>query len=237
MAHSHDNHHHQQHGHGGHGHGHNNYGEELSDLVPKLISSFRWGDKHENVLDYGCGDGSTGYKYFLPEVLKYDSKLYSVDLNEKRIEKAQKEYGHPHITYGVGNVLENFPFEDVKFDKIFAIYVCHVVPHMKKTLVRLCSLLKPGGQLAFSVHKNFIFGAVHALAELDKWKKYAEGHDTLSAKIASSDITVESFQKMMEEAGFKVLWTDSKDMDPYDEEMEKFLSKWLSYDSYKFSLF
>lgn len=214
-----------QHGQGGHNHDRHKYEQDLDNLVPKFIASFRWGNKHENVLDYGCGDGSTGYKYFLPEVIKYDSKLFSVDLNEKVIEKAKNEHGHPSITYGVGNVLEKFPFGNIKFDKIFAIYVCHVVPHLSQALFRLSSLLRPGGQLAFSLHKHFIFGAVHALAELDKWKEYAEGHDTLSAKIASSDITIESFRKMMEEAGFKVLWSDSKDMDPYDEDMEKFLGK------------
>lgn len=98
---------------------------DAAEFTPKLVAAMEWGE-NENVLDYGCGAGSTGYNFVLPTVEKKASKLYSVDISDKMIEFAKREYSHPCISYAVGNILEDFPF-DTKFDKIISIYVLHFV--------------------------------------------------------------------------------------------------------------
>ncbi|ODM98104.1 Juvenile hormone acid O-methyltransferase [Orchesella cincta] len=96
--------------------------EAVRVFLPKLIQTMKWSER-ENVLDYGSGAGSAGFNFILPEVHNWDSKMYSVDVSIKMLEFAKKNYSHERITYGVGDILDNtFPFEDVKFDKIFAVH-------------------------------------------------------------------------------------------------------------------
>lgn len=99
---------------------------DAAQFTPKLVEAMEWAN-NETILDYGCGAGSTGYNYILPSVKKTGSKLYSVDISDKMIEFAKKEYTHPSIEYAVGDIVGNFPFEEIKFDKIFSIYVLHFV--------------------------------------------------------------------------------------------------------------
>lgn len=103
---------------------------DAAEFVPKLIEVIGEWKPEENILDYGCGAGSTGYNLILPQVEKCDSKMYSVDISEKMIEFAREKYPHPRITYEKGDILNDFPFPDVQFDKAFAIYVFHFVPDM-----------------------------------------------------------------------------------------------------------
>lgn len=220
-------HHHENAGGRGHGHTHKNCGhhQDLTLFIPKLIETLSWEKKNENVLDYGCGNGQNSYRYLLPEILKHDSKLYSVDINEKLVELAKKDCAHPNVTYAVGNILEDFPFGDVRFDKIFSIYVFHFVPDLSKALARLGSLLKPGGQLAFTLHKTSYFNVIQALAEMDKWKEYTKGCDRFSSAFAFSDSssTEATFEALMKKAGFKVLFTDSKTLERNYDDIDRYL--------------
>jgi len=100
---------------------------DAEQYVPKIISDMSWG-KNETILDYGCGAGSTGAKLIMPTVELNDSKMYSVDISKDMVEHAMKAYPHPRVTYAVGNILDDeFPFRDINFDKIFAVYVLHFV--------------------------------------------------------------------------------------------------------------
>lgn len=92
-----------------------------------LVNHMTW-KKNELILDYGCGAGSTGNKFVLPEVEKFDSKIHSVDISPDMIAHAKKTYPSPRVTFNVGDILQdNFPHKEVKFDKIFAVYVLHFV--------------------------------------------------------------------------------------------------------------
>lgn len=99
---------------------------DAAEFTPKIVQEMTWSE-NETVLDYGCGAGSTGFKYVLPTVEKTVSKLYSVDISDKMIEFAKKEYSHPSINYAVGNIVGEFPYENIKFDKLISIYVLHFV--------------------------------------------------------------------------------------------------------------
>lgn len=101
---------------------------DADQFVPLLVQDMTWGQKHENILDYGCGAGSTGAKYFLPQAELFDSQLYSMDISDDMVSHAKKAYPSTRTTYAVGDVLrDDFPFKGIKFDKIFAVYVLHFV--------------------------------------------------------------------------------------------------------------
>lgn len=99
---------------------------DAAEFTPKVVAGMTWG-KNEVILDYGCGAGSTGFNFVLPTVERTDSKLFSVDISDKMVEFAKKEYAHPRVTYAVGDILGDFPYKDQEFDKIISIYVLHFV--------------------------------------------------------------------------------------------------------------
>ncbi len=100
---------------------------DAEQFVPMLVNDMDW-SKNEIILDYGCGAGSTGNRFILPQAEKFDSKIHSVDISQDMIEHAKKAYPNPRVSFAVGDILQdNFPHKDVQFDKIFAVYVLHFV--------------------------------------------------------------------------------------------------------------
>jgi len=137
----------------------------------------RWNNE-EIVLDYGCGAGSTGYNWILPKVDKFNSKMYSVDVSSKMLAYGQMNYPHQRINYGVGDVLTKFPFENVTFDKIFAVNVFHYIRDIRTALFEFRKLLKLNGQFGFmTALADFgIFQAYKELSESKMWKGYMEDY-------------------------------------------------------------
>ncbi|ODM94939.1 Juvenile hormone acid O-methyltransferase [Orchesella cincta] len=152
--------------------------EAVRVFLPKLFQTMKWSGS-ENVLDYGSGAGSAGFNYILPEVHNCDSKMYSVDVSIKMFEFAKKNYSHERITYGVGDVLDNtFPFEDVKFDKIFALHVLHFVRDIRTMLSGFHKILKPNGQFGFTTLtcNAWIFRSLKELSESENWSPYMKDY-------------------------------------------------------------
>jgi len=96
-------------------------------FVPVLMSHMPW-RKNETIMDYGCGAGSTGAKFFLPKLEYNNSHMYSLDVSMKMLNHAITNYPSPRITYAVGDIVsDEFPFPQILFDKIFGIYVLHYI--------------------------------------------------------------------------------------------------------------
>jgi len=144
-------------------------------FVPRLISDMKW-KRNENIMDYGCGAGSTGAKFLSPQGTSFNSKLYSVDVSEKMIEYAKRNYPSPSTTYALGNILsEKFAFQHIKFDKIFAILVLHFVKEYKQALKLFFECLKPGGQVGcLTITRSCGLEIYHMLEESEKWMKYMQ---------------------------------------------------------------
>jgi SAM-dependent methyltransferase len=96
-----------------------------------MVQDVTWAD-NEVILDYGCGAGSTGNKFLLPQAEKYNSILHSVDISPDMIAFAKINYPNPRVTFDVGDILQdNFPHKEKKFDKIFTVYVLHIVKNYR----------------------------------------------------------------------------------------------------------
>lgn len=94
------------------------------------------------VLDIGCG---TGYgSRFLYDV---GNKVSSIDVSEKAIDYAGKNYAGPEY---IKSSAENIPFSDGIFDAITAFEVIEHVPDPHKALSEICRVLKDGGSLFIS---------------------------------------------------------------------------------------
>ncbi|ODM94938.1 Juvenile hormone acid O-methyltransferase [Orchesella cincta] len=180
--------------------------------VPKILNTMTW-KTGENLLDYGSGAGSTGYNWVLPKVEECNSHMYSVDVSPKMLAYAKQHFPHDRITYGLGNILDwdglEFPFRNVKFDKIIAINVFHFIRHMRTALAGLHRILKPGGQIGFTIALAdcCIFQAFTELAESESWKNYMRDYRRFYPQWSEFPKGEEhkAMTELMESCGFKVV--------------------------------
>lgn len=57
------------------------------ELVTKLIDTFKLDFDHKKILEPSCGDGS-----FIKDMVKYNNKIYAVDIDETKIKKIKNTY-------------------------------------------------------------------------------------------------------------------------------------------------
>ena len=102
--------------------------------------------KGERVLDSGCANGRL-FDIFKPKEVNY----YGVDISEKLIEIAKKNY--PEAKFQIANAL-NLPFSENFFDKVYSISILHNIPSKDfqlQYLKEVKKILKPGGLLILRV--------------------------------------------------------------------------------------
>jgi len=104
---------------------------DADEFVPKIIRGMKW-KTDEVILDYGCGAGSTGNKFLVPEAEVYNSIIKACDSSEAMIKFAKENYPHHRVSYIIGNIMEdNFPLQNMKFDRIFSLFVLHFIKNYK----------------------------------------------------------------------------------------------------------
>ncbi|CAG7651754.1 unnamed protein product [Allacma fusca] len=182
--------------------------EAMTDLIPRM--EFR---QKEVILDYGCGAGTTGYKFFKPLAEEYDSVIHAVDISSEMIQHAKENFSHARVTYTQGNILDDdFPLKDVQFDRIFSAYVFHYIKDYKEALRRFYKLLKPGGQFGFSVlARSAVFKMYSIIGEDPRFKKYMQGYQQFIPQWFEEKQSAEHANKCFvtaaEEAGFVVKYS------------------------------
>ncbi len=156
--------------------------KDTKEMVPILLKHMHW-TSNENVLDYGCGDGAVGYHLIFPKVKELHGHQYALDSVYNNLERARRLYQNQHISYASGNLLGNttdqFPFLDMRFDKIFAIYVFHFVHNLLKLVGRLWYLLTPGGQIGFTslTEQAIAFQIPMRLSKHPIWRNYLNNYE------------------------------------------------------------
>jgi len=108
----------------------------------------RYLDSHDEVLDVGCGEGSSSLEF-----IKNSKSLIGVDYSETLIKQANKKKSKG-LSFLEGDVLNlDKTFNSKKFDKVISIRCLINLPEKKlqyKALDNMFKVLKPGGILLFS---------------------------------------------------------------------------------------
>lgn len=100
------------------------------------------------VLEIGCGTGTLAL-----EMAPSAGHIHAMDISPEmvRIANGKKDArGVDNVTFHVGVLDDNSPFEAGTFDNVWAYSILHLVDDRRATLERLFSLLKPGGTLVAS---------------------------------------------------------------------------------------
>jgi ubiquinone/menaquinone biosynthesis C-methylase UbiE len=119
-------------------------GEKQFDLVyNKVISKTKTHlEANDTVLDYGCATGTKTLN--LAESVK---QIYGIDISSEMIKKANEKRNENRINnaeFGQGTIFNN-DFSDIKFDKIIAYSILHLLENNEEVLRKIHELLKPGG--------------------------------------------------------------------------------------------
>lgn len=106
----------------------------LPDLTGKVI------------LDLGCG-----YGWHCRYAIEHGARaVVGTDLSEKMLEEAKSRTHNARITY-LRVAIEDIDFSPERFDLVLSSLVFHYVESFEAVCAKLFKLLKPGGDLVFSV--------------------------------------------------------------------------------------
>lgn len=81
-------------------------------------------NNNDTILDIGCGNGSLAY-----DLAKKAKKITAIDLNEKNIAKAKKNYSSENIEYIIGDAI-SYEFTE-RFDVVI---LSNVLEHIKQRI-------------------------------------------------------------------------------------------------------
>lgn len=97
----------------------------------------------DQILDVGCGTGSLALR-FAP----FAAHVHGLDFSREMIRIAREKavtLGAPNVTFHVGTLDGDAPFEPESFDGITAYSLLHLVNDRRLVLEQIHHLLKPGG--------------------------------------------------------------------------------------------
>ena len=119
--------------------------EYSGQLDPIFLRHIGPGSK---VLDVGCGIG-----YWVDKFCRLGADVSACDLSDNSISITQRRC----VLYGLASRLavanaEQLPYADASFDQVNCQGVIHHTPHTERCLEEFHRVLKPGGQLCFSVY-------------------------------------------------------------------------------------
>ena len=179
----------------------------LTDIVP--FESFRG----KRVLELGCGAGYDAYTF-----MTNGADYTGIDITPENPERVRQHLAH----YGLDpDVLEadaeRLPFEDESFDVVYSNGVLHHTPDMPRALREARRVLRPGGELYFSVYNrnSIVYGVDMALVDQllkGGWMKrslktrLAMGEYTTSGELPLVNVYSERrLRALVGEAGFDVV--------------------------------
>lgn len=201
---------------------------KLNDVwVNQVTSHMSWKFNNGNILDYGCGPGSTGYNYLLPFVEATNSKLYSNDISPKMIEFSRNNFNHSRIHYETGCYPDTFPYSDIQFDRIISVNVFHFIKQIDSTLDGLLTILKPGGQLGFTTTTFEGLRVFRKMIALEKWAEYTADLDEIMPYWSKygTDSPEAFYRKLfVEDRGLKEVFFDFR-VEVMDTELDALVGK------------
>jgi len=106
-------------------------------------------DDSARILDAGCGDGIN--LFGLNNIIstnKWNAKIYGVDYNPLRLERASK---FPFVEEINQSPLDNLPYADGWFDVVLCNQVLEHISNDKKVLQEFKRVIRPGGLLMLGV--------------------------------------------------------------------------------------
>ena len=165
------------------------------------------------ILEVACGTGIS--TQCLRSALPEDVAIVATDLSEPMLDHARaKRGGMANLSFEAADAAD-LPFEDERFDAVVCQFGMMFLPDKAAGMAEAARVLKPGGQLAFSVWDSFTWNPIAPIAEriinsffesdpptfirtpfgfheIDPWKDLLHGADFTDIVISVVPVTGES---------------------------------------------
>lgn len=102
--------------------------------------------KHKHLLDVGCADG-----LFTKRIAREVGQVTAIDGASNFIDIANTHYPRRNITFQTCNILQKLPFKNETFDIVSSSLTLMDVKKLDLIAKNLCAVLKPGGDMIFSI--------------------------------------------------------------------------------------
>ena len=150
-------------------------------------------EKHDTILDVGCGGGRTVYKL---AAIAMEGKVYGIDFSEESVSVSHRtnqqwiELGRVEIQHGS---VSHLPFSDDMFDLVTAVETHVFWPDLPANMQEVLRILKPGGTLIIIAEVYKGSGKLENLAQkFVEWTNMAylsaNEHRELFTKAGYSDV-------------------------------------------------
>ncbi|KAF5299209.1 hypothetical protein FQA39_LY02382 [Lamprigera yunnana] len=158
-----------------------------------------------NVLDVGCGPGNITHDVLYPLLPKTINKLVGINISQKIIDFAKKNYMNSKIKFFEMDIVANLipkNFEE-NFDCIFSFYCLHFVNDHKKALLNIHKMLKPRGTILLNFMSKFVlFNVGRNLSKTKEWQPYFSNLKTTETPSAFCIESRRKFESLLIETGF-----------------------------------
>ncbi len=157
--------------------------------------------KTDNVLEVGCGTGSTALE-LAPNV----ASILGTDLAPNMIRIATEKLSDgktPNVSFAVGDIFDSTN-ERGPFDAVLAHNVLHLVEEVPAALNRINGLLKPGGVF---VSKTFCLDPATSSMKIRLMKRILPLMQMIGKAPFVSFMSINDFEGMITQAGFKIIET------------------------------
>jgi 2-polyprenyl-3-methyl-5-hydroxy-6-metoxy-1,4-benzoquinol methylase len=119
--------------------------DDLLSLLPDV--------RGRRVLDLGCGAGQLA-RYI---AMRGAAEVLGVDLSERMLELARREWAHERVFY-VRGAVEDVTFPVERFDLVVSSLVLHYVDDYRGLIARIARWLTSGGYLVYSTEHPIFTG-------------------------------------------------------------------------------
>ncbi|WP_270180764.1 class I SAM-dependent methyltransferase [Alkalihalobacillus sp. CinArs1] len=117
---------------------------------PGVMSEIRENLTGMNVLDAGCSAG-----WYSEQFVGRGATVTGIDISEKMIQAAKRRVGE-NADFIQHDLTKSLPFKDESFDLIVSSLTLHYLKDWDTVFAEFKRVLKPGGELIFSVHHPFM---------------------------------------------------------------------------------
>ena len=151
------------------------------------------------VLETACGTGISTEHFW--RVLPDDVEILATDLNEPMLEYARAKRGKLDRVKFEQASAQELPYDDAAFDVVVCQFGLMFFPDKLKAFIEAARVLKPGGQLLFSVWDSFDWNPIARLAFENITRFFDENPPTF-LKLPFSCHEIDPIKALLHEAGF-----------------------------------
>lgn len=205
---------------------------DQTEFVNEFAPMFNWrSDGRDSVMDVGCAGGNETSGIILRKLPPTFSRLVGVDINQKMIDYATKNYNIPKVTFSIldiGGDISEFMRKNDPFDHIITMFCLHLVPDQKLAIQNIYNLLETNGDCLLHIIADYSGFDVYKRL-FSKWHEYMLDIDDFVSQYHRRINPVAMLTKHLKNAGFKEYNVEERSKTVAYHDVQQYLGNHFKY--------